>query len=160
MGIHEVLNAGELNNAVKLSFDVLSPHSQYGALKEYILPPGEIAMETGGDFNQSSDSPTDLHVTTVGAENPVQDLEKGRFSGPIWANDANSLPLSNLEANVAQRPKIPSFQLATRRATPNESLRQHRHEISEAVVDFPLVEPLPDAVDDYSRLRHDQAYSA
>ena len=117
-------------------------------------------MEARSDLNQRADSPSDLHVTTVGAENPVQDLEKGRLSGSIWADDAHGLARSNFEANVAQRPEIPRLQLATLRATPDESLHQHRNEIPEAVVDLPLVEPFPDAVDHDPLLGHDQAYSA
>src|SRR4030095_5047063 len=69
-----------------------------------ILSPGEIRMKAGADFEQARHSTGDHGRATGRLRDAAQDLQEGRFSGAVRADNPDGLAAIDLERHVLERP--------------------------------------------------------
>ena len=75
-------------------------------------------MESGPHFEQAGNAAAYSDAPFGRLRDSAQDLEKGRLSSPVAANDADKFALVDFEIDVAQRPKLLSSGPSAQRSKP------------------------------------------
>jgi len=105
-GVEKGLHLGKGDDLVELTPDFRSRHAEDGPVEKDILAPAQLGMEAGTDLQQAGNTAADGDPALGGLRNPAEDLEQGRLAGTIAADDAEGLPVLDLEGDVLQRPEF------------------------------------------------------
>ena len=105
-GIDISLAAAEVDDLIQFGLDLAAGHAEDGAVHEDILPPGHLAMEAGADLEEGADTSVGTDSAGRRACDAGKELQEGRFSGAVLADDANDVALLDLEVDIAQRPDV------------------------------------------------------
>lgn len=69
-------------------------------------------MEAGAEFEQAADAAFDFDLTGRGGGDAREDLEQGALAVAVAPDDSEDLALADLEADIAQRPKLAALAVA------------------------------------------------
>src|SRR5262249_38365640 len=100
------LDFGKCNDLIKFPFDLPLAHAQDGAIEINIFRAGELGMETCADFQQAPNAAQQFRVSSCRFCDSRKNLQKGRFTGAIAADQANYFAPLNFERSVSQRPDV------------------------------------------------------
>src|SRR5947209_5468235 len=96
-GVHELMDAGELDNCFELLSDLCAGHSQDCPVQIHVLPAGQLLMKACANLQQTSDATVKVNLTFGGSRDAGKNLEQGAFARPVSSNDANELTFADLE---------------------------------------------------------------
>src|SRR5207244_313378 len=99
-GVHELFDAGELDDRVELPVDLAALHAEDRAVEVDVLAPGQLRMEARADFEQAADAAPDLRASRGRPRDLRQDLQQCRLASAVRADDPDHLPLARLERDV------------------------------------------------------------
>jgi hypothetical protein len=105
----EFFDLREGHDFVELAQDLGARHTQDGPVQEYVFPPGELRLEAGPHLEQRTDAAVYHRAATRRRDHTRQDLEQRAFARAIASNDADDVPLADVERDVAQRPDVMRF---------------------------------------------------
>ena len=94
----------KVDDLVELPVDLGPLHAEDGAIQVDVLPPGQLGMEAGADFQQRPDPPVDLGFAAGRLGDPGEDLQQRALAGAVAADDAENLALAHFKTDVPQRP--------------------------------------------------------
>ena len=158
--VDELRQAGELDDLVELPRDLAALHVQDGALEINVLAAGQVGMESGRDLDERADAPMNLAAPARRRDDPVQQLQRGRFAGAIRSDDPQRFAPLHLERHVADGPELLFGELRRVRAPADQPAGERRHQIAQAVVPLPAPKLLPDALEPDAGLCHGHMFSA
>src|ERR1039457_592662 len=87
-----------------LDFGAGQPHDF--AVEEHVLAAGEFGVEARAQLQQGGDAPARDYPSLRGLQDAGHDLQKRAFAGAVRANQGQGLALFDLEADIAQGPKV------------------------------------------------------
>src|SRR5215467_10515705 len=116
--VDELPDLREVDNTLELSPDLASRHAQDRSIQVYVLPTGQLRMESRPHLDQRRRPPIDRDLPRRGRRDACQQLQYRALAGTIVANDPESLPALDLEAHLSQRPEF-------RRRAPQTSQLAH-----------------------------------
>ena len=68
--------------------------------------PRELRVESGPEFEQCRQAPSDDHLPLGRRQRPGDDLQQRRLAGAVAAEEADGLAAAHLERHVAQGPEL------------------------------------------------------
>src|SRR5262245_56667039 len=107
--IQESLQLSEGNNLVEFLADLGAAHAEDGAVEVNVLAACELGVEAGADLEQARHPATDGDAASAGLGDAREDLQEGRLSGAVAANDPHHFPASYLERDLSQRRELLHF---------------------------------------------------
>src|SRR5262249_55499888 len=86
--------------------DERAPQTEDRALEEDVLPPGQIGMEAGAEFEQGADATADRDGARSGLDDPGDQPQERRLAGAVPAHEADRASRLRAEGHVAKRPDV------------------------------------------------------
>ena len=108
-GVHEVAEAGELDDRVVVALHLAQPKAEQRAVELDVLAAGVLGLEARAELQERGDPPGDLDLAAVGSEDAGQHLEQGALARAVVPDHAHELALLDLEADVLERPEVLPF---------------------------------------------------
>jgi hypothetical protein len=104
--VDEALDLRELDDLVVLPCDVRAPHAEDGAVQVDVVPAAQLGVEPRPDLEQRADAPVHDRLALGRLGDPGEDLQQRRLPGSVPPDDAEDLPLVDLEREVAKGPEV------------------------------------------------------
>lgn len=101
-GIDEILHTGEGDDLVELGRDFSPGHAEDGAIHEDVIPAGQIGVEASPYLEEAADAAIDLDAPGAGSGDAGDELQECGFPCTIGTDDADGLPLLDVEGDVLQ----------------------------------------------------------
>ena len=105
--VDEPLDAGELDDVVEALLDLPALHAEDRPVQVDVLAPGQLLVEARPDLEQAADPTADLGSPGRRRGDPRENLQERRLPRAVPTDDAQHLPLRNLERDVAGAPRSP-----------------------------------------------------
>ena len=104
--VDEALDAGEIDDVVKLGADVGLAETEQGARHEHILAPGHIGVKAGADFEQGAHLATKKGSTRGRIGDAGENLQERALARPVATDQPDQLASLDLEVDILQRPEV------------------------------------------------------
>jgi len=108
----ELFEFGEVEDVVIYPVHLLLAHAEDGGVDIDVLSGGELGLEADAELEEGGDPAVDGDRAFVGVEDFCQYLEQCGLAGAVPADDAEGLPLFDLEADILKRPELFVFELS------------------------------------------------
>ena len=80
-------------------------HPEDGAVQKDVLPPRQLRVKTGSNFEQRADAPAQLHLPGRWFGHARQDLQQGALACPVRTDQAECGSARHIERHVPKRPE-------------------------------------------------------
>ena len=117
--VDNLAELAEIDDLLCLARHFRPRHSKAQPAHKHIFPTRIFRIETGAEFEDSSDPAVHFHLAGCALQRAGKDLEQRAFAGPVWADHADNFPSADLEGNIAQCPEFGVTRLA------EDRLQQH-----------------------------------
>ena len=104
--VDEGADAGEVDDLVEAAPELLLGEPEDGPVEEDVFPAGQLGVESGTQLEQRRHLPVDRHRPHVGTEDLGQAFEHGALARAVLSDQAEGLPLVDLERHVPEGPEI------------------------------------------------------
>src|SRR5258708_11659324 len=104
--IKKLLNFREGHYFIELSSNLWVSHTEDCAVKKNVFSTRQFWMEAGPNFKQTGNAASQAHPSFTGIRDPAQDLQQGRFSCTVPADDADHISPLNLKRHISTPPQI------------------------------------------------------
>ena len=95
--LDEVADVGKGGNVIEACRRFLGAQAQQGATQADIFTAGEVGVEARAQLQQRGDPTIRLDAAAARVERAADQLQQGRFAAARTAEDADRLPLADLE---------------------------------------------------------------
>ena len=102
----ELADLGEGLDGRHGALDFGAAQSHDFAVQEDVFAAGEFGVESRAQFQQRGDAPARHHASLGGLQDAGDDLQQRALAGPVGPYQRQRLAFFDLEADIAQRPKI------------------------------------------------------
>src|SRR4030095_12423755 len=132
--------------------NLLPAQAENGTVHVDVLATRELGVETRSKFQQRGYTAVGQHATGRRSEHAADDLQQGRFAGPVASNDADGFAPFHLNGYILERPE---FAEVLFRVLPDQSLQawgdKLREPVAWRIVDFVALAELFDTDRDVIR---------
>ena len=101
--LHEVGEAGELDDRVVAAVDLAPREPEDGAVDVDVLAAGDLGVEAGAELDQRGDAAVHHHPPGGRAQDAGDELQQRPLPRAVAADDAEGLAAPDLEAHVLER---------------------------------------------------------
>ena len=153
--VDETPELGEVHDLVEAPADLLAGEAEDRAVQVGVLPAGELRVDAALDLDQRADAAGRRDVPRPRIRDAGDQLEGGGLSAPVRPDDADGLPVVDVEGDVGERPDVRDRVAASRLQA--GALQRGRHPPGEralgrdSLAPLPELEPLPDLLEPNDR---------
>ena len=105
-GVYIAFAAGEIDDLVQFGLDLITGHTEDGAVHEDVLPTRHLTVKTGSDFQERTYSTVGTDSAGGGACDAGEEFEQCALAGTILTDDTDDVTLLDLEIDVTECPDI------------------------------------------------------
>ena len=104
--VQEFFHAGEVHDLIELAADFRPAHAEDGAVEKDVLAAGQLGMEARAYFQQAGHTSAQSNLAGAGLSDAGKKLEQCGFSRTVAADDADSIPRHDVEADILESPEF------------------------------------------------------
>lgn len=104
--VQKFFHTGKVYDLIEFASDFCPAHTKDGTIEEDIFPSREFGVETCTDFQQAGNASTQGDLACAGLRNTGKEFEQRGFARTVAADDADSIPRHNVEADIPESPEF------------------------------------------------------
>ena len=104
--VDELLDAGEIDDFIKLDADFGFGHAEDGAVEEDVFAAAEFRVESSANLEQRGDAASDSYLAAGRLCDAAQNLQQGTLASSIATDNSNNLARLDIKRDIAQGPEF------------------------------------------------------
>ena len=104
--VQKFFHTGKINDLIKFASDFCPAHAKDSTIKENIFSSGQFGMKACTDFQQAGHTSAQGNFACAGLGDAGKKLEQGGFTRTVAADNTDSIPRHDVEANILESPEF------------------------------------------------------
>lgn len=104
--VQKFFHTGKIHDLIEFTTDFCPAHTKDGAIEEDIFPSCELGMKPRAYFQQAGYTSAQSNLASAGLSDAGKKLEQCGFSRTVAADDADSIPRHDVEADILESPEF------------------------------------------------------